>query len=559
MYDIFLSYSTQDRGRLQPLFTALEQQGWSVFWDHESIHTGENWSLKIETAINNSRCVVVVWSKHSIHSEWVREEATVGKRRNVLLPLLLDGVEPPVGFLLRQADDFNRWNGKPSHPAFVRLAAQVYAKLNSMEPPPVLLSPKPRWPLYAGVAAVMVAAAGSYQLLPLDRGVEERQSAVLAEEPTSKPQPVMTTPVAPAPAPEPDKTYRLTLNITPANATVRVDGKPYTAGQQWEAGEHALHLAAKGYLSDARIIRVEGDTQLDFALTREPLPYGLELLDIIPAGQTGRFIMGCDPQRDNVEGGCQEDEKPIHPVTLKPFRLAKTEVTVAQFRAFIEATSYKTTAEEQGSCWSLDDKGSWGDVKGNFWKKLGFEQGDNHPVACVSWDDTQAYLKWLNETVQPEQPFRLPTEAEWEYAARGDTAHGDQAEAYPWGKKGSDGCAYANMADQEVKKKFTNATVAECNDGYLYTAPVGKFKANGYGLQDMHGNVWEWMQDWYGSDYYGTSSASSSPEGPASGTHRVLRGGSWYGTPRDVRSADRGYNTPFNRYNNVGFRFAQDQ
>ncbi len=273
------------------------------------------------------------------------------------------------------------------------------------------------------------------------------------------------------------------------------------------------------------------------------LAYEPEMVDI-PAGT---FTMGCDGKRDDVEGGCSDDEKPAHKVTLNAFKMAKTETTVAQFRAFVEAKSYKTTAETQGSCWGdKTGKGDWGYVDGNHWKKTGFAQTENDPVTCVSWDDAQAYLQWLN--AETGKAYRLPTEAEWEYAARG----GKQG-AYPWGQKGADGCGHANMADRKAKEKYPDWIVADCNDGYIYTAPVGSFAANGYGLHDMHGNVWEWCQDWYDGGYY-ASSPTSNPEGAASGTNRVLRGGSWSSDARYVRSADRDYYAPVYRNSRAGLR-----
>ncbi|MFZ1342160.1 TIR domain-containing protein [Thiothrix eikelboomii] len=188
MHDIFLSYSTQDRERVSPLFEALAKQGWSVFWDHLSIRMGKNWSVELEQAINASRCVVVVWSEHSIQSEYVREEANIAKRRGVLLPICLDKVEPPFGFTLRQATDFSRWNQKAEHPTFIRLASEIYALLNTGQTPPPfvpVLAPKAklRWPLYAGVSLVALAAAGGYQLLPkLDQALEQRQAELLKEQ-----------------------------------------------------------------------------------------------------------------------------------------------------------------------------------------------------------------------------------------------------------------------------------------------------------------------------------------------------------------------------------------
>jgi hypothetical protein len=167
MHDIFLSYSTKDRERLKPLFQALAQQGWSVFWDHQSIHTGDNWHRKIDQAIRESRCVVVVWSKSSVDSEWVLEEASKGKSRGVLLPIKIDNVDPPFGFAMRQAGNFIGWNGKGGHPAFIELAAQIYGLLGrGSEQPPPTTTPKPTnigmglW--VAGIVAVGVVGAYFY-------------------------------------------------------------------------------------------------------------------------------------------------------------------------------------------------------------------------------------------------------------------------------------------------------------------------------------------------------------------------------------------------------------
>ncbi|MBU0653877.1 MAG: SUMF1/EgtB/PvdO family nonheme iron enzyme [Gammaproteobacteria bacterium] len=275
-----------------------------------------------------------------------------------------------------------------------------------------------------------------------------------------------------------------------------------------------------------------------------------EIPSVIPI-PAGEFTMGCEPKRDDVEGGCADDEKPPHKVSIKAFSLAATEVTVKQFRAFVEATSYQTTAEKEGSCYSFDEKGSWSDVKGNSWRKLGFPQTDNDPVACISWEDAQAYLKWLS--AQTKQIWRLPTEAEWEYAARG----GNDKNAYSWGQEAAKGCAFANMADQKGKEKFPDWTIANCNDGFVYTSPVGSFKTNGFGLFDMHGNVYEWVEDCWQSDYKDAPVDGAARQGCDANASRVLRGGSWNSIPRFLRASFRYYGTPVNRNFNVGFRAAR--
>jgi formylglycine-generating enzyme required for sulfatase activity len=254
--------------------------------------------------------------------------------------------------------------------------------------------------------------------------------------------------------------------------------------------------------------------------TKQPLE---PVMEDIPAGT---FTMGCDDERDNVEGGCYDGEKPAHKVTLNGFQMAKTETTVGQYMACVDA----------GACpqpeWQ--EKGSEYNIKtgtNDLYKKFGNAlSAPNYPVVGVSWDNAKAYAEWLSK--ETGKSYRLPTEAEWEYAARGGTDT-----AYPWGNA--------------IGKGNANCDNSSCGDKFEYTAPVGSFAANGYGLNDMNGNVWEWCQDWYG-DY--SSSSVSNPKGVSSGTYRVLRGGAWDSYAQFVRSASRNYGTPGSRNYNIGFR-----
>ena len=258
------------------------------------------------------------------------------------------------------------------------------------------------------------------------------------------------------------------------------------------------------------------------------LPENMPKMILIPAGN---FIMGC---RDDKESDCQDEEKPDHKVNIKQFYLAETEVTVGQFRAFVDATKYKTTAEQEGSCRSYVD-GKWTSVKGNSWKKLGFDQGDNHPVACVSHNDAKAYVEWLSEITG--KTWRLPSEAEWEYAARAGTET-----SYSWGK--------------DIGSNNANCRGDLCGDKFKYTSSAASFSANEYGLFDMHGNIWEWVEDKWHSDYNGAPNDGSAWVSGNS-SRRVLRGGSWSRTPQYLRSAFRSHNTPDYRGYYIGFRPAQ--
>ena len=207
--------------------------------------------------------------------------------------------------------------------------------------------------------------------------------------------------------------------------------------------------------------------------------------------KAGDFMMGCVTKRDEVEAGCQSDEKPAHKVTLKSFEVSKTEITVGQFRVFIKQTGYKTSAEKGKGCY-LYKNNKWDKVKNANWDKPNFKQTEEHPVTCVSWDDSQAYIKWLNSQVNTKAlgKYRLLTEAEWEYAARG----GETEQAYPWGNK-----AHHDWAN--YGKDSCCSPLKSGKDQWDYTAPVARFPANGFGLHDMHGNVWEWVQDKYQDNY----------------------------------------------------------
>ncbi|MBM4033411.1 MAG: formylglycine-generating enzyme family protein [Planctomycetes bacterium] len=247
-----------------------------------------------------------------------------------------------------------------------------------------------------------------------------------------------------------------------------------------------------------------------------------------------------------------KDQKPAHKVTIsRSFWVGKHEVTVGQFRRFSEATGYKTDAEK-GTGFKGAVVASEGKVKiaeDASWRNPYFKQADDHPVVCVSWNDARAFVDWLNATDKARPAgasYRLPTEAEWEYACRAGTTTW-----YQWGDDPDKGKGWCNAADLTAKKTFPDWTVFNWDDGFLYTAPVGSFKANAFGLHDMHGNVWEWCQDWCGAYKEGDQ---KDPTGPESGGGRVLRGGSWLSLPGSVRSADRGRIHPGSRGRYGGFR-----
>jgi sulfatase modifying factor 1 len=260
---------------------------------------------------------------------------------------------------------------------------------------------------------------------------------------------------------------------------------------------------------------------------------------IIPAGS---FAMGSP----DSEKGRDKDEGPVHQVSISSFALSKTEITRGQFAAFASKAHYVAG----DTCWTLQD-GKYDSRAGN-WQNPGYPQGDKHPVTCINWEDAQAYAQWMSQ--KTGKKYRLPSEAEWEYAARGQT----QSIRY-WGANPDQACRYANVADKTAQTEIKGTSawlVHNCMDGFAYTAPVGHFKANAFGLKDMLGNVWEWTEDSYHENYKDAPTEGSAWQGD--GVKRVLRGGSWNNEPQNVRSAIRNGNKATQRFSIFGFRLARE-
>jgi formylglycine-generating enzyme len=273
---------------------------------------------------------------------------------------------------------------------------------------------------------------------------------------------------------------------------------------------------------------------------------GVKLV-LVPAGE---FLMG-SPDDDKE---AFDWEKPQHRVRItKPFYLGATEVTRGQFRQFVDDAGYRTEAERDGKGgygWN-EEKKTWEQDPKYTWQNPGFEQSDEHPVVNVSWNDAVAFCEWLSR--KEGATYRLPTEAEWEYACRAGTttkySSGDDPEGL---------AAVGNVADGTAKAKYPTWTTIAAQDGFIFTAPVGHYNPNAWGLFDMHGNVWEWCSDGYAADYYKRSPVDD-PPGLDGAPDRVFRGGGWYYEPRYARSAHRNRNTPDIRHYSLGFRLARVQ
>jgi formylglycine-generating enzyme required for sulfatase activity len=257
---------------------------------------------------------------------------------------------------------------------------------------------------------------------------------------------------------------------------------------------------------------------------------------VIPAGS---FRMG------DIQGGGYNDEKPVHTSSVEKFAMSKYEVAVGDFKKFVNVTGYKTDAEKRDSCFTYKDE-KWSGYKGINWRNLNYYQNNNHPAVCISFNDAIAYAKWLSQ--QTGEVYRLPTEAEWEYAARAGT----ETLRY-WGNDPDFACSYANVHDNISKQNNGLSSIPHnCTDGYVKTAPVGSFKANQFGLFDMLGNVWEWTCSEYEKIYNGKEKQCVKKS-----KSLVMRSSSWFDDPETVRSANRDGFSPTNSFDDSGFRLVR--
>ena len=252
----------------------------------------------------------------------------------------------------------------------------------------------------------------------------------------------------------------------------------------------------------------------------------------------GTFTMGSPAS----EAGRYDREGPAHTVTItRPFAIGVYEVTRDEYSRFVRETNHGSSTQ---SC-LVNEGHHWEERAGQDWSNPDFTQSPRHPAVCISWEDATAYVSWLS--ARTGEHYRLPSAAEWEYAARA----GSSAPWY-WGDDVDIQCRYANGADMATDFPWRTT----CNDGHARTSLVGSYLANDFGLYDMIGNAWEWVQDCFTWSYEGAPATEAARlDGDCSS--RVMRGASWASTPKYLRAAHRGGERATFRSDYTGFRVAR--
>lgn len=356
---------------------------------------------------------------------------------------------------------------------------------------------------------------------------------------------------------------RLDIASSPSEATIFIDEFPAgNTPRQLSGlmpGTHRLRISRAGYDDWVRDINAQPEVEVLPINIRLDRSVGAEYEDRLADGSRGPAMVviksGCARLgSDSSELGRDEDEVEHEECLSRKFAMGKFELTVGEFQRFIDASGYTTDAEldRVRGCfaWSFDDN-KWAWRAGMTWRDPGFAPTADMPLVCASWNDVTAFALWLS--AQTGQSYRLPTETEWEYAARAGNS-----ESRFWGSNAHEACRFANVLDTTRGPRGRSASDEHaCRDGFVSIAPVGRFRENGFGLRDMLGNVWEWTCSAYQVRRLQGGDACVLAA-PAPDTPRVLRGGSWNYGPSRVRSANRNFAKPDTRFFDVGFRVVSE-
>ena len=506
MSDIFISYKREEQPIARKLADALEREGWTVWWDPK-LRAGEHFDDVIEKALNEAKCVIVMWSKLSVNSEYIKAEATEALEQHKLVPVKIENVNLPFRFKRVHTPSLLDWDGSRASPEFRKFVGDIsevlsdssnttkQAEAYDADQRRIRQEVPKRWRIYAPVvsAVAIVLIFFSFVFWWPKRQETERVEKQPLKEAAATPEPEANEPKEIAKQPPVVKRQPEEQIAEPRREKVEAaTGLPSQAPSEHKQEKP---IATQPVLSAGKVFR-------------ERLKNGQEgpEMVVIPVGS---FRMG------DVQGGGEQNELPVRTVRMqKPFAIGRYEVTFDEYDQFATVSKRKLP----------DDKG-WGRGR--------------RPVINVSWQDAVEYTKWLSE--QTSKRYRLPTEAEWEYAARGG-----KETAYWWGKKLVKGMANCDGCGSQWDSK--------------QTGPAGSFKPNPFGLYDTAGNVWEWVEDCYHGNYNGAPEDGSAwgEIGGGECGRRVTRGGSWGNIPEGLLTSNRNLRDLVNRDSATGFRLAQD-
>jgi formylglycine-generating enzyme required for sulfatase activity len=557
--DIFLSYNREDQATAKAIATALQNEGFEVWWD-TVLRAGQTYDEVTERQLHDASAVVVLWSSRSVRSKWVRAEATLGDRKSALIPVMIEQCDRPIMFELIQTADLTKWTGDLEDrqwKAFVEDVREHVERKRGAKAAAAAAAPVVAAAAVASVTASSDARdtieAAFWMSIKDDNDASEFEAylerypdghfAMLAKKRLAALTPKPAAPPAPAPPPLIEPAFAKPASAPAPQPAPKVDAfqKRETQARNLppkKKSGSALPLILGGILVIAAAVggfmfmpkddnsaqgaqapETRGKAVAEEVTTKTGAAADDAKAAISPTPPTppqapvaavfsdcegcpemkrldgGKFLMG-SPDK---EYGHRAWEGPQHEVTVPPFAISTHEVTFSEWDACLAA----------GGCnaYTPADKG-WG--------------RGARPAIMISWNDAQAYLKWLSG--KTGKSYRLPTEAEWEYAARGGTTT-----AYWWGAKYESG-------------RVTSGKTAE----------TGSHEANAFGLYDMTGNAAEWVEDCYVNNFKEAPTDGSAVK--QSGCQRVIRGGGWKASGADLRIANRSRLSPTTRDTAIGFR-----
>ncbi len=500
--EVFISYKRERRPAAHHLQKVLQANGFAAWYDYGLV-PGEDFEARLMGELSAAKVVLVLWCGLSVQSPWVRKEADAALGRGTLAPVWIEKVAPPGDFGKRDTIDITGWDGDPSSGALFRLLSAIGDKVGRDPAPDFrrLRELHEDWVAYGRPSLPRFRTEPPPKFDPavnplapvIDGASKMVRDWMQGAGPAS---------AEPPPSPPLQGGEQVSAEGAPPPERGRLGG-----GQAVDPARRAAEAARAGRPIAERSFPIELP-----GVANWPTP---QMIAVPP----GKFLMGAPTSED----GSSDKERPQHEVRIDyAFALGRHVVTFAEWDAAIAAGAELVTPDDEG----------WG--------------RGSRPVINVNWEDAQAYLKWLNDRIGSSVAlgrYRLPSEAEWEYACRaGTTTPFDVGATIFTAQANFDGSyTYGKGVKGEYRQK---------------TVPVGSFAANAFGFHDMHGNVWEWCHDHWNASYIDARN-DGAPWMASDGLQRILRGGSWDDEPKWLRSAARLRNDYTLRDKSGGFRLAR--